>query len=253
MSLHVESTGRGPDLVLLHGWGLHSGAWDEVLPALARMARVHAIDLPGHGRSSAVAPTTLDAAALAVAKLTPAGATICGWSLGGLVAQRLAQLDPERACRLVLVASTPCFVARADWPHAMSAETLAAFAHGLSANRDATLASFVRLNALHGAHSRDAIRAFTARLAARSQPSTEALATTLGWLRDTDLRADTTRLALPTLVVHGTRDALAPIAAGRWLAQHVKGAQLHELSDAAHLPFFSHRDDFVTALGAFVG
>jgi hypothetical protein len=32
MSLHVEHAGHGADLVMLHGWGLHSGAWAEVMP-----------------------------------------------------------------------------------------------------------------------------------------------------------------------------------------------------------------------------
>ena len=39
MKLHRESQGAGPDLVLLHGWGMHSGVWNEVAPMLAEHAR----------------------------------------------------------------------------------------------------------------------------------------------------------------------------------------------------------------------
>ena len=53
----------------------------------------------------------------------------------------------------MLVGSTPCFRACSDWDAAMAESTLAQFAAGLRDNREATLASFVRLNALHGAHS----------------------------------------------------------------------------------------------------
>ena len=48
MSLRVETSGAGPDLVLLHGWGLGAGAWDCVLPALAERFRVHRVSLPGY-------------------------------------------------------------------------------------------------------------------------------------------------------------------------------------------------------------
>ena len=51
MRLHVETRGEGPDLVLLHGWALHGGIWGPWLDELAMQARLHVIDLPGHGRT----------------------------------------------------------------------------------------------------------------------------------------------------------------------------------------------------------
>src|SRR4051812_38404856 len=59
--LHVESSGTGPPLVLLHGFGLHGGVFDEMVTPLSRVHRVHVVDLPGHGRSSDVQATSLDA------------------------------------------------------------------------------------------------------------------------------------------------------------------------------------------------
>ena len=61
------TVGAGPPLVLLHGWGLHAGFFSPLLPALARRYRVHAVDLPGHGRSARIVPCTLDAMVDAVA------------------------------------------------------------------------------------------------------------------------------------------------------------------------------------------
>jgi pimeloyl-[acyl-carrier protein] methyl ester esterase len=251
MSLHVEHAGRGPDLVLLHGWGLHSGVWDEAIPRLARRFHVHAIDLPGHGRSAEDA-CDLDGVADRVAAVIPDGARVCGWSLGGLVAQRMALRHPHKVGALALVSTTPCFVAREDWPHAMKPATLAAFAAGLRADRDATLQTFIRLNALGGARGRDAIRAFTGRIAQRGSPSAVALDTGLDWLARADLRRDAAALAQPTLVLHGARDALAPVEAGRWLASHLRAARLVEIPDAAHLPFFTHLDIFTEALESIV-
>jgi pimeloyl-[acyl-carrier protein] methyl ester esterase len=246
MRLHVERRGAGRDLVLLHGWAMHSGVWQESLERLAARHRVHAIDLPGHGNSANVAPSSFDDAVASVAEAIPDGAIVCGWSLGGLFAQQLARSDRAKAGALALVGTTPSFVRRPDWPHAMEASTLEAFGEGLHRDRDTTLREFVKLNALNGSRGREAIRTFTTRLGAA--PGSQALAASLRWLREVDLRDGASAIDVPTVVMHGARDALAPAAAGRWLAATIPGARLFELPDAAHLPFFTHTDAFVRCL-----
>jgi len=248
VTLHVDVHGSGPDLVLLHGWGLHSGVWDEAMPALARRFRVHAFDLPGHGLSAHSPVGSIDDAVDAIAAQMPARAHVCGWSLGGLVAQRLAHRHAPRVARLALMSTTPCFIARPGWPNGIKPATLEVFATGLRTDRERTLQRFVALNALHGAHSREAVRAFTAKLSARGAPTAEALGASLDWMRDTDLRAAVPSLPPGTLILHGGRDMLAPIKAGRWMAATAPSARLVEWPDAAHLPLFSHRDAFVQAL-----
>lgn len=253
MKLHVDHAGSGPDLVLLHGWGLHSGVWTDVMPELAARFCVHAVDLPGHGFSAQVACGTFEQAVDAVADAMPLGAILCGWSLGGLVAQRLAQRDPGCVRALALVGATPCFVERENWPSAMGAATFARFQSGLHTDCGGTLARFVRIAALNGSGAREAIRVLTARLGERGAPGGEGLATALDWLRETDLRPAAREVALPAVVVHGRNDSLAPIEAGRWLAAIMARARLIELEDCAHLPFITHRRAFVDALESLVG
>lgn len=252
MKLHVDRAGAGPDLVLLHGWGLHSGVWIDVLPDLARRFRVHAIDLPGHGHSQGVVVDEFEDAAALVASSVPAGAILCGWSLGGLIAQRIACGDGARVTALALVSSTPCFVERDGWSHGMKPATLQSFASSLRTDPAATLDNFVRLNALNGARSRDAVRTFARHVSERGTPPAAALEHGLRWLRDVDLREIVPRIAQPAVVVHGARDALAPVEAGRWLARHLARASLTELPDAAHLPFFTHPEEFVKSLESIV-
>jgi len=49
MNLHVEVTGQGEPLVMLHGWGMHGGIWSDTVAQLAHEYEVHNVDLPGHG------------------------------------------------------------------------------------------------------------------------------------------------------------------------------------------------------------
>ena len=252
MRPHVDRTGSGADLVLLHGWCLHSGAWHETIPLLTGF-RVHAVDLPGHGFSAAMPVATFGEAVEAVAAAIPRDAIVCGWSLGGLFAQRLARDHPERVRALALVGATPCFVERDGWPTAMKASAFGEFESGLATDPDATLSRFVRLAALNGSGARAAIRALASHLGKRGAPGSAGLSSALGWLRVTDLRKDAPHLAAPALVIHGCGDALAPIDAGRWLAAALPHARLLELDDGAHLPFLTHREAFVQALESLDG
>jgi pimeloyl-ACP methyl ester carboxylesterase len=110
MMLDHSVTGRGPDVVLLHGVGLDRTLWDRCAPGLAEAYRVTTVDLRGHGRSGpAAAGTTLpELAADVVELLDELGAErvhLVGFSLGALVAQYVAATAPERVATLALVSS----------------------------------------------------------------------------------------------------------------------------------------------------
>ena len=232
---------------------MHGAVWDDVAPALAARHRVHVVDLPGHGASRDVPFGSLDSVVARVADVTPDGALLCGWSLGGLVALALATRFPAKLSRLVLVSATACFVQRGDWPHAVKSETLEDFARGLREDPESTIASFLALNAMGAGGARRQVRALAARLSRRGVPSTTALDESLAALRAADVRAQAATISTPTLVLHGRLDRLAPFAAGRWLADNIPNARWAEFHDAAHLPFMSHRDAFVAALEDFHG
>lgn len=250
--LHVDTLGHGPDLVLLHGWGMHGGIWDALREPLAARFRLHVVDLPGYGASAHRDPYTLAELARAVARAMPQTAHVCGWSLGGQVALRLALDFPERIDKLVLIATTPCFRQRADWPHGMDDATMNEFARSLEQDYAGTLKRFLSLQARSGDDAREVIALLRASLFARGEPSPEALRAGLAILRDLDLRGEVSRIAQSALVIHGERDTLTPPAAGKWLAQALGHAESCLVPGSAHAPFLSHRVQTMDAIERFL-
>ncbi len=96
------------NVVLLHGFGGTSHAWDGVVARLDRERYLPlALDLPGHGSAAAHArPLGFAACVEYVLARTPERFTLCGYSLGGRVALHVALAAPARVGRLVLVSST---------------------------------------------------------------------------------------------------------------------------------------------------
>ena len=251
MKLWHEQQGSGPDILLVHGWGMHGGVWGDLPASLASYFRVTTIDLPGHGRNrTPVVARLLNDFTDAVMELCPAPAVWLGWSLGGLVALDAALRYPEKVTRLVLVGATPKFVQAPDWPHAMPAEVFAEFARSLTHDYRATLLRFLSLHAGSGADGRALLKQLRAQIFSHGDPQAAALAAGLAILEHTDLRTRLARIRAPALVVHGSHDRLAAPAAAEYLAAHLPQARLLRIEGAGHAPFLSHPAQFAQAVCA---
>ena len=253
MTLYAETAGSGPDLVLLHGWGLHGGLFAPLAASLTDRYRVTCIDLPGHGRSS-FDPAFADLATLsqAVAGVLPSGCTLLGWSLGGMVAAWIAAAGGESVERLVLVSSTPRFVRDDSWEHGLDRAIVAEFADQLQRDHRGLIRRFLSLQARGDERQVALLRHLRACVFAQGEPDSAALEAGLAVLTESDLRGSVGRITVPTLVVAGEHDRLTPPAASGWLARHIPGASLSLLASAGHAPFLSHADEFVRVLLAFL-
>ena len=252
MTVYVEVTGHGPNLTLLHGWGLNGAVWNGVRDSLTRHFTLHIIDLPGHGRSHGAPVTTLDALVDAVTHAMPTKSHLLGWSLGGHAAMALAHRCPARVEKLISVCATPRFVSGDSWPHGKKPEVLADFAERLSTNYLATIRNFLALQALNQPAMRDVIRQLQQAVGAHGAPSIGGLAASLDILRVSDLRAEIPQITTPALIIQGDHDAITSIHAAQWLADHLPDSTYCLIEHAAHAPFLSHRDIFLDHLFAFL-
>lgn len=255
--LHVDSRGRGEDVVLIHGWGMHAAYWQTMVDVLEGDYRVHCIDLPGHGKSEyhneqsiynfvARLVQTIDS-------VSGRAVHLIGWSLGGLLSQQLTLQHPDRIKSLVLIASSPCFVQKHGWPNAMKASVLNGFAESLSRDYVSTLNRFLALQVWGSENQKQALRELKEQLFSRGEPEQQALNIGLSLLRGTDLHRDIAAIDKAVMLIGGERDTLVPQDALAATARRLSQASVHIIKGAGHAPFMSHPAEVAELIKAFLG
>lgn len=239
--LHTESFGSGPDLVMVHGWAMHSGVWRDFAECLAERVRVTLIDLPGHGLSGNLADFSLDPVVGALASAAPERAHWMGWSLGALLAIRVAERFPARVQSLILMAGSPRFIAGPQWPGVEPA-MLAQVAANLERDFFGTLKRFIGLQTYGQENARALARRIEADLDACEPPEASALRGGLAVLQQADQRQALRLLDVPALAVLGAHDRLVPKEVGPALVALAPRMDVRVLATAAHLPFATHPD-----------
>ncbi|MDR2567237.1 MAG: alpha/beta hydrolase [Bifidobacteriaceae bacterium] len=226
--------GRAVPLVLLHAFPLSSAMWGPVVAELPELP-ILAIDLPGAGFSPAIDPATIRAAGLAVieslAELGVKRAVVGGVSMGGYVAMSVIKDAPELAAGLVLMHTK----AGADDPAGRAArletarQVLQASSTEILAPMAAQMISAVSRAAQPGLVEtiEHWIDQATPGGVAWAEEAMAGRPDALGILRASGLQ---------TLIVAGSEDPFAPVAAAEQMADAIgPTASLVVLSGVAHL------------------
>jgi len=245
---------RGPWLVLVQGLGFDRSGWDPVAPLLKRRFRLILVDNRGTGRSDLPTDslTVRDMARDVVAVLDAARigrAHVAGASLGGMIAQEVAEEYPDRVDRLVLACTTPGW----PWAYPMPAGSSQLMLTTHTLPRDVALRRHVE-NALSPetvAHRRDLVERLIAHQQARpGDPIAWAAQATagaryVGQLRQSGIQAR-------TLVLHGSADRVVDPRNARLLADRIPCARLEILPGLGHLFFWEDPRAFATAVTSFL-
>jgi pimeloyl-[acyl-carrier protein] methyl ester esterase len=250
--IHVETFGSGKPLVLVHGWAMHSGVWLDFAKDLANTNKIICVDLPGHGKSGLVSPYNLATIAKALTEtIEDKACAWLGWSLGVQVALQVATDFPERVDKLVLLAGTPCFVAKAQWL-GMDEKVLDNFAASLMRDCRETLMRFLALQTKGLADHAEILRELKHAVLTYGLPSLETLQAGLQILKTADLRAEFAELKAPVAAILGQLDTLVPVLAGRKMQALRPNLDLTCLDRAGHVPFLTHRSAVVEAVRRFI-
>jgi 3-oxoadipate enol-lactonase len=234
VTLHYSLSGApgGTPLILVNSLGTDLRIWDEVVRLLGPRHCVLVYDKRGHGLSdSPPGPYDIDDHVddlLGLAALCGFERfAVCGISIGGMIAMRLAARHPAQVRHLVLADTG----ARIGTDEAWNERIAAVRTNGMAAIADAV-----------------AGRWFTARFRAENPAafagwrnmlercSPQGYVATCASVRDTDLSGDLPHISAPTLVLVGDADVVTPEAMARGLAGTIPNARLQQVREAGHVP-----------------
>jgi abhydrolase domain-containing protein 6 len=232
----TSGAARPLPLVCMHGFGGDKETWLLLAAALGRAVPLYALDLPGHGDSTMPeTPVTIachaGAAIAAMDRLGIQRAVVCGNSMGGGVALRLAVDHPERVAALVLISSVGSDIhhhaAVAAWrtgknpliPEEHEVDDFIAAA--LDESNKIPL-SIIRYVATTRARAARRLRRLFDDFTSHHGPA--------------GIPADLSTVAAPALIIHGEKDQIVDRQAAETLHRRLPNAQLHHLAKVGHAP-----------------
>jgi pimeloyl-ACP methyl ester carboxylesterase len=245
---HVEVTGEGKPLMLLHGWGASAELFGPVVRALQPDRKLILPDLPGFG---ATPPPPAPWAARDYAEWTAAlldrlgveRADVVGHSNGGRIALVLAATHPDRVGKMVLTGSAGLRPRHGPRYHARVRSYKVLRAMGESRAVPAALRNAARARAEQ-------------RGSEDYRAATGTMRGTLVRLVNDDLRALLPRVAAPVLLIWGDKDVETPLADGKTMERLIPDAGLVIFEGAGHYAYleqparFSHIVDVFLRQGA---
>ena len=229
--LRFRDEGRGPALLLLHGWTLDLEMWDPLVDALRDWFRLIRFDRRGHGLSGGMPAPEHDGEDLAALcrHLELARVAVLGMSQGARAALRYAGTVPGQVCALIL-----------DGPPPLESES----------DPEVPLDRYAALLRTRGieAFRREWSRHPLMQLRTQDPAARSLLAAMIERYPGNDLLQPALRvepaaaplnlesLRVPTLVLSGEYDLPSRRAAAEALAARVPEAELAVIPAAGHLP-----------------
>jgi len=254
VNIAYQVVGDGPvDLVLVLGWVSHlKYVWElpalaSFLKRLASFSRLILFDKRGCGMSDRVHPLpTLEQRMDDVrAVMDAAGserAAVLGISEGGVMSALFAATYPERTVALIIDGSYASSLPRPGYPWpAPWSRTPETYEAGLQRVRDTWGQVIDTTGYAPSQVDNPEVARWWATFTQMSASPGDA-ADLLGMNGLIDIRGALPAIRVPTLVIHAKGDRIAPIEAGRYLAEHIPNARLLELESDDHWPYFGDAD-----------
>ncbi|MBR2169225.1 MAG: alpha/beta hydrolase [Alistipes sp.] len=252
-TVYVSDSEKGEKcVVLLHGYLESLRVWDDFVGLLTDKVRVVAIDIPGHGRSSNIAPVhTMELMADVVAGVLDAlqidKVTLVGHSMGGYISLAFCAAYAERLEGLVLLSSSPNPDTELKRENRRREIALVKAGKKDMLARVAPEAGFAEMN-------RDSLRRYINNLVEQVHiTDDEGIVALLGGMIERKDQNEMLRNSrVRQLFIMGTHDGYIPVeAAQEFIAQNPQ-AKVAWLDKSGHMGFIEEPEACATALLEFV-
>ena len=239
-------------VVLIHGFPFSHEMWNQQIELLRRDYRVIAYDLRGHGRSGvAEGQYTLeffvDDLIGLMDHLKITRAVLCGLSMGGYVALRAVERNPERVEGLILcdtqsaADSNEAKIKRAASINAVRTNGVNGYAEGF------VKAVFAPANLSAKA---DKVAMITKII--ESNSSLGICGTILALAGRTETTSSLPGIKVPTLILVGESDAVTPPSASQEMHEKIPDSAFHIIANAAHMSNLENPEIFNGYLLSFL-
>jgi 3-oxoadipate enol-lactonase len=233
-------------LLFLHGVGGGHHAWEDQVPYFGKLGYPsHAWDQPGYGHSPIVEPYDLEHVSASLARLIESlggdPVVLIGHSMGGLIAQETYVRHPNLVKAMALCFTSPAF---AGGNSDFTRQFLAARIGPLDQGR--TMAEIAaKLIPTMGSNSK-----LAEKIMAGVPPDTYRKAVKL--LTTFDRRKELADIKVPTLIVAGSEDKVAPPSVMEKMAGKIPGAEYVQMPDCGHLGPMDQPEAFNAILLGFM-
>ncbi|GAB3297394.1 alpha/beta fold hydrolase [Hymenobacter humi] len=255
---NVTVSGTGSQaMVFVHGFGCDQHMWRLVAPAFEDRYRVVLLDLVGAGKSDLTAYdparySTLQAHADDVLEVLRAldlhEATVVGHSVSAMIGVLAAIREPARIARLVLVAPSPRYLNDVGYTGGFEQADIEELLETMDNNYLGWSAAITPVIMAHP--DRPELTAELNNSFCNTDPTIARHFARVTFLSDN--RADLPKLRTPTLILQCAQDALAPLAVGDYLHQHLANSQLNVLDTSGHCPHLSAPQTTIAAINLFM-
>lgn len=250
--MNYEDIGKGAPLVLIHGMGGDTTEWMHLIPELSKEVRCIAVDLRGHGKSGKPdMPYTQDLFAEDVATLLDTlhidQAYICGISMGGFVALKMALNQPKKVKGLILI----------DTAARMSPKSIEVAGRWgkifMEKGLDAYIEAEVK-DVFHPMYSRrhkDEVKAFADSM--RTRDSATVMRIQQGYMKNPiTLDKEIKNIKVPTLIIHGREDIVVPFEEAEFMNKQIPNSQIAVVPFAGHAALLERKDFFADIMLYFI-